>query len=94
MSNTVQITFRIDEQLKDESSKFFNACGLSLSQGIQLLLKKALNDGEILIRPNYKPQTLQAMEESEQIMMHPNKYKSYQNAEEMMGDILKAAEDA
>lgn len=94
MSNTVQLTFRIDEQLKNESSEFFNACGLSLSQGIQLLLKKALNDGEILIRPKYKPETLRAMEESKQIMQEPGKYKSYQNAEEMLTDILKVAEDA
>ena len=94
MSNTVQITFRIDEQLKNESSEFFNACGLSLSQGIQLLLKKALNDGEILIRPKYQCETLQAMEESEKIMREPQKYKSYQNAEEMIGDVLKVAEDA
>lgn len=43
---------------------------------------------------SYKPQTLQAMAESEQIMMHPNKYKSYQNGEEMMSDILKDVEDA
>lgn len=94
MANTVQLTFRIDEKLKNDSAEFFNACGLSLSQGIQLLLKKALNDGEILIRPNYNPQTIRAMEESNQIMLHPEKYKSYKNAEEMMDDILKVAEDA
>ena len=94
MGNTVQITFRMDETLKQESTKFFEACGLSLSQGIQLLLKKTLNEGEILIRPNYNMETKMAIDESKEILEHPNRYKSYPTAEEMFKDVLKVAEDA
>lgn len=93
MSKTVQMTFRIDEELKASSSEFFRDCGLSLSQGIQLLLKKTLQEGQILIRPTtYNKETLAAMAESEEIMRHPDQYMSYDSAEEMVSAII--AEDS
>lgn len=92
MSRTAQVSLRIDENLKNRSNLFFESCGISFNQGIQILLKKALREGKIELVPDYSAETLAAMAESEEILANPSKYKSYSSAEEMISDIL-AEED-
>ena len=94
MERTVQVTMRMDANLRDECKKFFSACGLSISQGIQMALREMLQEGKITVKPSYSKETLEAMAEADDILAHPNKYKSFANAEEMFDDIMKVAEDS
>lgn len=88
MSRTAQISLRIDENLKNRSNLFFESCGISFNQGIQILLRKALREGKLELVPEYNAETLAAMAEAEEILANPSKYKSYSSAEEMIKDIL------
>ena len=42
MAKTAQVSIRIDENLKNRSNLFFESCGISFNQGIQILLRKVL----------------------------------------------------
>lgn len=90
MSNTVQVTMRMDANLRDECKKFFASCGLSVSQGVQMALRAMLREGRVVIQPNYNEETLAAMREADNIIANPEKYKSYTDVDEMMKDIMLA----
>lgn len=90
MSNTVQVTMRMDANLRDECKKFFASCGLSVSQGVQMALRAMLREGRVVIQPNYNEETLAAMREADDIIANPEKYKSYTDVDEMMKDIMVA----
>lgn len=93
MEKTVQVTMRMDANLRDECKKFFSACGLSVSQGIQMALRAMLQEGKITVKPNYNEATLAAMREADEIIAHPEKYKSYTDIDEMMRDIMVAEDE-
>lgn len=92
MGKTAQVSLRIDENLKNRSNLFFESCGISFNQGIQILLKKVLREGKLELIPEYSAETLAAMVESEEILANPSKHKRYSSSEEMIKDIL-AEED-
>ena len=93
MSNTVQVTMRMDADLRDECKQFFASCGLSVSQGVQMALRAMLREGRIVAQPRYNKETLAAMAEADDIITHPEKYKSYTDVDKMMKDIMVAEDE-
>jgi addiction module RelB/DinJ family antitoxin len=89
MAKTAQVSIRIDENLKNRSNLFFESCGISFNQGIQILLRKVLREGKLELVAEYNAETLAAIAESEKILANPAKIKSYSSAEEMTKDILE-----
>lgn len=87
MAKTTQVTLRIDENLKDASNYFFESCGLSFNQGIQLLLRNAITSGKIVISPHYNSETLQALAEAEEISAHPEHFEAFSSAADLIESI-------
>jgi len=87
MTNTVQVTVRMDHNLVEESKDFLKECGLSFSQGMQILLRRMLREGKLVMEPAYNAETLEAIREAEDISAHPERYKSYASFDEMMQDL-------
>lgn len=93
MSRTVQLTMRMDAALKEECKAFFDNCGLSISQGIQLALRAMLREGNITIKPRYNMETEEAIQEAKDILSGRVKSKRYASFDDAMTD-MKVAEES
>ncbi len=51
MSTKTSFNVRIDEELKNQASMFFNSMGLSLTSAINLFIKQSLLQGELPFKP-------------------------------------------
>lgn len=83
------ITFRIDEDMKEELNGICEALGLTLSGALTIFAKKMISERglpfDVKLSPNVE--TLMAIEEAKKIAKDPN-IKSYKTAEEAFKDIL------
>lgn len=84
------IQLRVDSDLKDAATALFQQLGLTLTEAITVFLKMSLNsDGlpfEVALKPN--AETQKAFDEAEDIVRHPERYKQYENFEEVLQDVL------
>ena len=90
MQKVSNITIRVDNDLKKQAIDLFDYFGLTLSQAITLFLKQSVNSESIpfeIKKPKYSQELLEAIEESEEMTKHPEKYKSYSSTREMLEDI-------
>jgi DNA-damage-inducible protein J len=79
---TVNVTLRIDEDLKESAEELFGDIGLSLNAACRIFLKKAVQEQRIpfeLSRPDRK--TLKAISDAEQ---DKNVSDSYGSVDELM----------
>lgn len=92
MSNTtVNVTFRMDSDLKRQADSLFAELGMSLSTAFNIFVRQSLRDGGIpfdisLEKPN--KETLAAMLEAERIARDPN-VKKYDDLDELFEDLKK-----
>ncbi len=85
------INIRMDEATKVAFDKFCREIGLSTSAAFNIFAKTVVREQRIpfaLTAEVPNAVTLAAMEEAREMQRHPEKYKSYSNAEEMIEDIL------
>ena len=65
--------------------------GLDLSTAVNIFLKQMLYEGGIpfsITRNSPNKMTIEALKESQKILQNPEKYKSYDDVDSMMKDIL------
>lgn len=92
MSNTtVNVTFRMDSDLKRQADSLFAELGMSLSTAFNIFVRQSLRDGGIpfdisLEKPN--KETIAAMLEAERIARDPN-VKKYDDLDELFEDLKK-----
>lgn len=95
MAATV-VQIRMDEDLKDQASAVLDDLGLDLPTAIRMFLKKVIaREGipfEVAREDTPNPVTIAAMREAEEIMAHPERYKSYSSIAEMVQDLDMEAE--
>ncbi|MCI8776354.1 MAG: type II toxin-antitoxin system RelB/DinJ family antitoxin [Oscillospiraceae bacterium] len=91
MANT-NITIRMDEELKKQAEELFSDLGLNMTTAIIAFTKQAVREQRIpfeLTRRIPNEETLQAIDEVKYMKQNPDEYKGYENAEEMIKDLLK-----
>ena len=92
MSNTtVNVTFRMDSDLKRQADSLFAELGMSLSTAFNIFVRQSLRDGGIpfdisLEKPN--KETIAAMLEAERLVKDPNT-KRYTDLDELFEDLKK-----
>ena len=89
-SVTSAINVMVDKKTKEEATSVLNELGLSMSTAINLFLRQVINnDGLPFEVRNPRPNKAlkRALKEAEQIEKHPEKYKSYDNTEELFADL-------
>ena len=72
----VNFSIRMNSELKTQSEDLFRALGMNMTTAIQIFLKKAVSVGGLPFDvrvPNYNPETLKAMRETEEIGNDPNR---------------------
>ena len=85
-----QISIRIDDKVKKEAENVCKDIGISLSSAINIYLKKIGREKRIPFEltaeiPNVE--TLSAMKETEDILIHPENHKSYSSFEEILKEV-------
>lgn len=87
----VNVTIRMDKNVKEQADKLFNELGFSLSTAFNIFVRQAIREQSIpFIISKYQPNatTLAAMEEVQAMKDNPSIGKSYDNIDEMMEELL------
>lgn len=90
MAKTETINIRIEPSLKEQAEETLNYLGLTMSEAVNLFFRQVvINEGipfEIK-KPKYSRRLKKAMKEAEKISKNPEKYKQYNNFEELWEDL-------
>lgn len=89
MSQTTNISIRMDTELKSQADALFNELGMNLSTAFNIFVRQSLREGRIpfsisLNQPN--SETLEAMLEAERIAKDSS-IKGYTNLDELFADL-------
>ncbi len=90
MSETTNISVRMDVELKKQAEQLFSELGLNMTTAFNIFLRQAVRQQRIpfdiaLEIPN--AETIAAMEEAERISRDPS-YKGYTDVSQMMKELL------
>lgn len=86
----VNVTIRMDENLKKQADELFNDLGMSLSTAITLFTKQAIREQGIpfeITKAVPNAETVKALSEYDQMIAENSNYKRYDSFE----DLLKEA---
>jgi DNA-damage-inducible protein J len=87
----LSVTIRIDAELKKQAEELFADLGLNMTTAFNAFAKQAVREQRIpfIISRNVPNQeTIQAINEIKDMKENPDRYKGYNDVDEMMKDIL------
>ncbi|MBQ3149708.1 MAG: type II toxin-antitoxin system RelB/DinJ family antitoxin [Clostridia bacterium] len=90
MSN-INVTIRMDEELKKQADLLFNELGFNLSTAFNIFVRQAIREQSIpfmITKHQPNAETLAAIEEVQRMKEDPSVGKSYSSAKQMMEDLL------
>lgn len=90
MSKTTSMNIRIEPNLKKQVEEILNDLGMNISDAVTIYFKQIVLTDSIPLqikRPKFNKETLEAIKETDEIMKHPEDYKSYNNVYEMIEEI-------
>lgn len=89
-------TVRVNDNIKKEVMPILDGLGISLSEAINMFLHQIkLNNGMPfkLKYPTFSDEMEEALIEAQEIMKHPEQYKSFKSVEEFMEDLHNEIRD-
>lgn len=89
--NTTNLNVRVDGTLKKEADILFKDLGLNMTTAINMFLTKCVKTASIpfeISQPTPSRSLKKALKEADEMIKHPEKYKKYNNVEELFEDIL------
>ena len=92
-SNTTNLNVRVDSTLKKESDMLFKDLGLNMSTAINMFLTQCVKTSSIpfnISEPKPSRHLKRALKEAERIAKHPERYKSYDNIDDLFKDLDSA----
>lgn len=89
MSETTNLTIRMDKDLKEQAEQLFSELGMNMTTAFTVFVRQAVRQGKIpfeisLNIPN--AETISAMEEADRISRDPNT-KRYSSFEELVAEV-------
>ena len=86
----VSTNISIDAEVKKQAQALFADLGMDLSTAINIFLKQALLEQGIPFYVTRVPNatTVQALEEFDEMMEHPDKYKRYTSFKAALSEVL------
>ena len=90
MSKTSSMNIRIEPNLKKQVEEILTDLGMNISDAVTIYFKQIVLTDSIPLqikRPKFNKETLEAIKEADEIMKHPENYKSYNNVYEMIEEI-------
>lgn len=95
MAKTDTLNIRIEPELKKEVETTLNDLGMNIADAVTIFLKQVVMTDSIpfiIKKPKFNKETLEAIKEADEIMKHPENYKSYNNVYEMIEEIENEGE--
>ena len=90
MSKTTSMNIRIEPNLKKQVEEILTDLGMNISDAVTIYFKQIVLTDSIPLqikRPKFNKETQEAINEADEIMKHPENYKSYNNVYEMIEEI-------
>lgn len=90
MAKTAAISMRVEPELKSEAESIFNSLGLTLTEAINVFLRKSVMEGGIpfdVRQPRYNAQTESAMQEARGIMAGKVPATAYDSAADLFAAL-------
>ena len=90
MAKTSSMNIRIEPNLKKQVEEILTDLGMNISDAVTIYFKQIVLTDSIPLqikRPKFNKETLEAINEADEIMKHPENYKSYNNVYEMIEEI-------
>lgn len=92
LAKSTNLNIRVDSNLKKEAENLFKKLGLNMSSAINVFLAQSVREQAIpfeiyVEKPSKKLN--KALKEVDKMEKHPDKYKSYNNMEELIEDLDK-----
>ena len=86
------VNVRIDSNIKTNAEKVFKSLGITSTEAITLFYNQVIRTNSIpfeLKVDNPNKETMDAINELDDMKKNPDKYKRYNNVNELMDDLLK-----
>ena len=90
MAKTETINIRIEPKLKKEVEQTLNELGMNIADAVTVFFKQIIMTESIpfiIRKPQYNKETMEAIKEAKEILKNPDKYKSFNNVEELIEDL-------
>ena len=90
MAKTSSMNIRIEPNLKKQVEEILEDLGMNISDAVTIYFKQIVLTDSIPLqikRPKFNKETLEVIKEADEIMKHPENYKSYNNVYEMIEEI-------
>lgn len=90
MAKTDTLNIRIEPELKREAEKTLDDLGMNVADAVTIFLKQVVLTESIpfnIKKPKYNDETLEAIKEALEMIKNPDKYKSFNNVEELMEEL-------
>ena len=90
MAKTDTLNIRIEPELKREAEKTLDDLGMNVADAVTIFLKQVVLTESIpfnIKKPKYNDETLEAIKEALEMVKNPDKYKSFNNVEELMEEL-------
>lgn len=90
MAKTANISLRIDPDVKARLEELYSSFGISVTDAINIFLHASLMEGGFPFQPKqprYNKETMEAIQETKDILAGKIKTKSYATVEEMIEDL-------
>ena len=90
MSKTTSMNIRIEPNLKKQVEEILTDLGMNISDAVTIYFKQIVLTDSIPLqikRPKFNKETLEAINEADEIMKKPENYKSYNDVYEMIEEI-------
>ena len=88
----VSTNISLDAETKAQAQALLSEFGMDLSTAVNIFLKQMVYEHAIpfsVYRNVPNAETIAAIEETEEMAKHPERYPSYSSANEMMEDLLR-----
>lgn len=90
MAKTANISLRIEPDVKARLEELYSSFGISVTDAINIFLHASLMEGGFPFQPKqprYNKETMEAIQETKDILAGKTKTKSYATVEEMKKDL-------
>lgn len=90
MAKTDTLNIRIEPNLKKEAEKTLDDLGMNVAEAVTIFLKQVVLTESIpfnIKKPKYNDETLDAIKEALEMIKNPEKYKSFNNVDELMEEL-------
>ena len=88
---TSAINIQVDSNTKKQATEILNSLGLSMSTAINIFLKQVIKRNGIpfeVVNTKQDKETIETINEMKDMIKHPEKYKHYDNWEDLKRALL------